>query len=56
MIGVKYTAQWLFYKGGKDWIIDTRNGAYLDSMITEAPKQFIYLPDNGHLLTAERKI
>lgn len=42
-------------QGGKDWIIDTRNGAYLDSMITEAPKQFIYLPENGHLLTAERK-
>lgn len=45
----------IILQGGKDWIIDTRNGAYLDSVITKAPKQYIYLPENGHLLTAERK-
>ncbi len=42
-------------QGGKDWIIDTKNGAYLDSVLTNAPKKFIFLPENGHLITAERK-
>jgi pimeloyl-ACP methyl ester carboxylesterase len=41
-------------QGGKDWIIDTSNGQFVDSVLVNAPRKFIYLPENGHLLTAER--
>jgi pimeloyl-ACP methyl ester carboxylesterase len=41
-------------QGGKDWIIDASNGRFVDSMLVNAPRRFIYLPENGHLLTAER--
>ena len=41
-------------QGGKDWIIDPSNGNFVDSVIINAPKKFIYLPQNGHLITSER--
>jgi pimeloyl-ACP methyl ester carboxylesterase len=41
-------------QGGKDWIIDNSNGHFVDSVLVNAPRRFIYLPENGHLLTAER--
>jgi len=41
-------------QGGKDWIIDPSNGHFVDSVLANAPRRFIYLPENGHLLTAER--
>lgn len=41
-------------QGGKDWIIDPSNGHFVDSVLTNAPKKFIYLPENGHLITSER--
>lgn len=41
-------------QGGKDWIIDTSNGHFVDSVLINAPRKFIYLPENGHLLTSER--
>jgi pimeloyl-ACP methyl ester carboxylesterase len=41
-------------QGGKDWIIDTSNGRFVDSILINAPKRFIYLPENGHLITSER--
>ena len=41
-------------QGGKDWIIDNSNGQFVNSALINAPRRFIYLPENGHLLTAER--
>ena len=41
-------------QGGKDWIIDPANGHFVDSVLINAPKRFIYLPENGHLITSER--
>ena len=41
-------------QGGKDWIVEPSNGRFLDSILVNAPRRFIYLPNNGHLLTAER--
>ena len=41
-------------QGGKDWIIDASNGNFVDSVLLNAPRRFIYLPENGHLLTSER--
>ncbi len=41
-------------QGGKDWIIEPSNGHFVDSVLVNAPRRFIYLPENGHLLTAER--
>lgn len=41
-------------QGGKDWIIDPSNGNFVDSVLINAPKKFIYLPQNGHLITSER--
>lgn len=41
-------------QGGKDWIIDVRNGAYVDSALVNAPHKYVFLPENGHLLTTER--
>lgn len=41
-------------QGGKDWIIEPENGGFVDSALVNSPRRFIFLPDNGHLLTAER--
>jgi pimeloyl-ACP methyl ester carboxylesterase len=41
-------------QGGNDWIIDASNGRFVDSVLLNAPRRLIYLPENGHLLTAER--
>jgi pimeloyl-ACP methyl ester carboxylesterase len=41
-------------QGGEDWIIDPTNGRFVDSVLVNTPKKFIYLPQNGHLLTSER--
>ena len=41
-------------QGGKDWIIEPSNGQFVDSVLVNAPRRCIYLPENGHLLTAER--
>lgn len=41
-------------QGGKDWIIDATNGRFVDSMLINAPRRFIYLPENEHLLTLEK--
>ena len=41
-------------QGGKDWIIEPSNGQFVDSVLVNAPRRYIYLPENGHLLTAER--
>lgn len=41
-------------QGGKDWIIDTSNGHFVDSALVNAPRRFFFLPQNGHLLTEER--
>jgi pimeloyl-ACP methyl ester carboxylesterase len=41
-------------QGGKDWIIDIANGHFVDSALVNAPRSFIFLPQNGHLLTEER--
>ena len=41
-------------QGGKDWIIEPSNGKFVDSVLINAPRRFIYLPENGHLLTTER--
>ena len=41
-------------QGGKDWIIDPANGYFVDLVLINAPKKFIYLPENGHLITSER--
>jgi pimeloyl-ACP methyl ester carboxylesterase len=41
-------------QGGRDWIIEPSNGRFVDSVLINAPKKFIYLPQNGHLLTSER--
>lgn len=43
-------------QGGKDWIIDPSNGTFVDSALINAPRRFIYLPQNGHLLTTERYV
>ena len=41
-------------QGGKDWIINPENGSFVDSVLINAPKKFIFLPENGHLITLER--
>jgi pimeloyl-ACP methyl ester carboxylesterase len=41
-------------QGGKDWIMEPSNGHFVDSVLINAPRRFIYLPENGHLLTSER--
>ncbi len=41
-------------QGGKDWIIEPSNGNFVDSVLKNAPRKFIFLPQNGHLLTSER--
>jgi pimeloyl-ACP methyl ester carboxylesterase len=43
-----------FLQGGKDWIIEPENGHFVDSVLINSPHRFIYLPENGHLLTDER--
>ena len=41
-------------QGGKDWIIDNSNGQFVNAALINAPRKFIYLPNNGHLLTSEK--
>ncbi len=41
-------------QGGEDWIIDITNGNFVDSVLVNAPRRYIFLPQNGHLLTDER--
>jgi pimeloyl-ACP methyl ester carboxylesterase len=41
-------------QGKKDWIIEPSNGNFVDSVLQNAPRRFIFLPQNGHLLTSER--
>ncbi len=41
-------------QGGKDWIINPSNGRFADSVLKNAPRRFIFLPQNGHLLTKEK--
>ncbi len=41
-------------QGGKDWVIDTNNGQFVNDALKNAPRRLIYLPENGHLLTHER--
>jgi pimeloyl-ACP methyl ester carboxylesterase len=41
-------------QGEKDWIIEPSNGSFVDSVLKNSPRRFIFLPQNGHLLTAER--
>jgi pimeloyl-ACP methyl ester carboxylesterase len=40
-------------QGGKDIIIDPYNGKFTDSMLVNAPHQYIFLPQNGHLISNE---
>lgn len=40
-------------QGGKDWIIEPSNGTFVDSVLN-TKRRFIFLPENGHLITAER--
>lgn len=40
-------------QGGKDWIIEPSNGAFVDSVLN-TKRRFIFLPENSHLITAER--
>jgi pimeloyl-ACP methyl ester carboxylesterase len=42
------------FQGGKDWIIDNSSGHFVDSSLVNAPRRFIILPQNGHLITLER--
>jgi pimeloyl-ACP methyl ester carboxylesterase len=44
----------IILQGKKDWIIDPSNGNFVDSVLKNAPRRFIFLPQNGHLLTSER--
>ena len=41
-------------QGGKDFIIYPENGKFTDSVMVNSPHQYIYLPDNGHLISNER--
>ena len=45
----------IILQGGKDFIIDPRNGSYLDSVLTESPHRYVVLNENGHLITNENK-
>jgi pimeloyl-ACP methyl ester carboxylesterase len=50
----KITCPVTILQGGTDWIINPENGNYVDSMLKNAPRRFIFLPNNRHLLTLER--
>ncbi len=41
-------------QGGKDWIIEPSNGEFTNSALINASRRFIFLPENGHLLTTEK--
>jgi pimeloyl-ACP methyl ester carboxylesterase len=47
------TQQSIILQGGKDIIIYPQNGRYTDSVLVNAPHQYIYLPENGHLISSE---
>jgi len=40
-------------QGGKDIIINPYNGKFTDSMLVNAPHEYIFLPKNGHLISNE---
>ena len=40
-------------QGGKDFILKPGNACFVDSVMTSAPRLHRYLPENGHLITAE---
>lgn len=40
-------------QGGKDFIIYPENGKFTDSMLVNAPHEYIFLPENGHLISNE---
>lgn len=41
-------------QGGNDFIIYPENGKYTDSVLVYSPHQYIYLPENGHLISNEQ--
>jgi len=43
----------IILQGGKDFIIYPENGKFTDSVLVNAPHQYIYLPENGHLISNE---
>jgi pimeloyl-ACP methyl ester carboxylesterase len=46
----------IILQGGKDFIIYPQNGKYTDSVLVNAPHQYIYLPENGHLISNEKPL
>ncbi len=50
----KITCPVTILQGGTDWIIKPGNGNYVDLKLKNAPHRYIFLPNNGHLLTIER--
>jgi pimeloyl-ACP methyl ester carboxylesterase len=44
----------IILQGGKDFIIYPQNGKYTDSVLVNAPHQYIFLPNNGHLISNEQ--
>jgi pimeloyl-ACP methyl ester carboxylesterase len=44
----------IILQGGKDYIIYPQNGKYTDSVLVNAPHQYIFLPNNGHLISNEQ--
>lgn len=43
----------IILQGGKDFIINPYNGKFTDSMLVNAPHDYIFLPENGHLISNE---
>lgn len=43
----------IILQGGKDFIIYPENGKFTDSVLVNAPHQYIFLPENGHLISNE---
>lgn len=43
----------IILQGGKDFIIYPENGKFTDSVLVNAPHEYIFLPDNGHLISNE---
>lgn len=41
-------------QGGKDYIIYPENGKYTDSVLVNSPHEYIFLPNNGHLISNEQ--
>jgi pimeloyl-ACP methyl ester carboxylesterase len=44
----------IILQGGKDYIIYPENGKYTDSVLVNAPHQYIFLPNTGHLISNEQ--